>query len=105
MIDEDVAFLSPATVYRILSACNLVALNDIRKKYNAWNPHTQPTIADKLWQSDLTYLRYRGRDFYLLLFLDVFSRFIVYWRLCTQMTGSTVADAFYDALQETRLHP
>jgi putative transposase len=105
MIDENVAFLSPATVYRTLSACNLVAFNIIRKGYNAWNPHTQPTAADQLWQADLTYLRYRSRDFYLLLFLDIFSRFIVYWRLCTQMTGSTVADAFDDALQETGLHP
>lgn len=105
MIDEDVAFLSPSSVYRILSSCNLMALNVIRKMPGSWNPHTQPTSPDQLWQADLTYIRYQGRDFYLLLFLDVFSRFIVYWRLCMQMTGSTVADAFYDALQKTGLRP
>jgi len=105
MMDENVAFISQASVYRILSASDLIALNVLRKRYGEWNPHTQPTRADQLWQADLTYLRYKGRDFYLLLFLDVFSRYIVYWRLCTQMTGSTVADAFDDALQTTGLHP
>jgi putative transposase len=105
MIDENVAFLSPTTVYRILSASNLIALNTILKKHGDWFAHTQPTSPDQLWQADLTYLRYMCRDFYLLLFLDVFSRFIVYWRLCLQMTGSTVADALLEALQNTGLHP
>jgi putative transposase len=105
MIDENVAFLSPTTVYRILSASELIALNTFLKKPEDWRPHTQPTSPDELWQSDLTYIRYQNQDYYLLLFLDVFSRFIVHWRLCTQMTGSTVADAFYDALQKTGLHP
>lgn len=105
MIDENVACLSPTTVYRILSASDLIALNTIFKKHGDWLAHTRPTSPDQLWQADLTYLRYLCRDYYLLLFLDVFSRFIVYWRLCMQMTGSTVADAFLEALQKTGLHP
>jgi transposase InsO family protein len=105
MMDENVAFMSPSTVYRILSDSKLIALNMRQKKPGYWGPHKEPTSPDELWQADLTYLRYRFRDYYLLLFLDVFSRFITYWRLCVQMLGSTVADAFQDALEKTGLHP
>jgi putative transposase len=105
MIDEDVTYMSPSSVYRILRDYNLIPKHTLRKGDNKWDPHRSPSSADEVWQSDLTYIRYRSRDYYLLLFLDVYSRFIVYWRLCLQMTGETVRDAFEDALDETGEHP
>ena len=65
MIDENVAFLSPTTLYRILSDNELIALNTTRKQHGDWSIHTQPTFPDQIWQADLTYLRYQYRDFYL----------------------------------------
>lgn len=105
MIDEDIAYMSSSSVYRILSEYNLITKNTKNKRVRSWDPHQKPIGADEIWQSDITYLNYKNRDYYLLLFLDVYSRFIVYWRLLTQMTGFTVRDAFVDALQETGEHP
>ena len=105
MIDEDVAYLSPSSVYRILRYYNLILIRKRILQQKPWNPHQMPGRADEIWQSDLTHIRYKHRSFYLLLFLDVYSRYITYWRLCTQMTGETVKDAFIDALQDTGQRP
>jgi len=105
MIDENVAFLSPTSVYRILSSCNLISKNIFKKSHPIWNPHQAPQKPDELWQADLTYIRYHFRYYYLLLFLDVFSRFIVHWKLLTQMLGTTISDAFEEALKRTGQHP
>lgn len=105
MIDDNVAFMSPTSVYRILRVCNLISNNSLKKNHPVWNPHQTPKEPDELWQADLTYIRYRYRYYYLLVFLDVFSRFIVYFQLLIQMTGSTISDAFKEALEKTGQHP
>lgn len=105
MIDEDVVYMSPSSVYRILREYNLINENTIKKREKRWDPHQKPKGPDEIWQSDITYINFRDRDYYLLLFLDVFSRYIVYWRLLTQMTGYTVRDAFSDALSATGQYP
>lgn len=105
MIDENVAYLSPSSVYRILRYYNLIPLRKKNSEHKPWNPHQMPGKADEIWQSDLTHIRYNHKSYYLLLFLDVCSRYITYWRLCTQMTGETVKDAFIDALHDTGQNP
>ena len=105
MIDENVAYLSPSSVYRILRYYNLIPLRRMNSEHKPWNPHQMPGKADEIWQSDLTHIRYNQKSFYLLLFLDVCSRYITYWRLCTQMTGETVKDAFNDAMHDTGQNP
>jgi putative transposase len=105
LIDDDIAYMSPSSVYRILTEYNLINKNIMKRQPKSWDPHQQPLGPDEIWQSDLTYLNYKNRDYYLLLFLDVYSRFIVDWRLLTQMTGFTVRDVFADALQATGEHP
>jgi putative transposase len=105
LIDDDIAYMSPSSVYRILTGYNLINKNIMKRQPKSWDPHQQPLGPDEIWQSDLTYLNYNNRDYYLLLFLDVYSRFIVDWRLLTQMTGFTVRDVFADALQATGEHP
>jgi transposase InsO family protein len=105
MIDEDIVYLSPSSVYRILRSWSLIPNRTRRNATNYWNPHQDPGQPDKIWQSDLTYIHYRGKSYYLVLFLDVYSRFIVHWQLCTQMTGVTVTYAFQDALRLTGQHP
>jgi putative transposase len=105
LIDDDIAYMSPSSVYRILTEYNLISHNPMKRRDRRWDPHQPPLGPDEIWQSDITYLNYKNRDYYLLLFLDVYSRFIVYWRLLTQMTGFTVRDAFADALQATGEHP
>lgn len=90
MVDEDVVCLSPSTVYRILRAENLVC---------PWRRRTKRTRAeeekatrpDERWASDLMYLTVGGRQYFLVSFLDEYSRQIVHHALLSNMEGATVS--------------
>lgn len=85
MIDEDVAYLSPSSVYKILKAHDLI----IPWKNSIWNskkPHT-PLIRDEIWQTDIMYVAVLERFYYLIIFIDVYSRYIVHYKLLISMDG------------------
>jgi len=105
MIDEDVAFMSPSSVYRILKENNLLVQRGKRNKPERWNPHERLTEPDQVWQTDLMSISYGKRDYYFLSYLDVYSRFVVYYKLLSSMTGDTIREATREALIETKRTP
>jgi len=105
MIDEGVAFMSASSVYRILRENNLLQRRQARERPEAWHPHARPSAPDKVWQTDLMYIRFRHRDYYLLTYLDVYSRFVVYHELCLSMDQYSVCDASRRAIRETGRKP
>lgn len=98
MVDEEIAYLSSSTVYRILLEAGRIL---------RWRPKeparrgtlTRPSEPNRLWQTDLRYVRIERLTYYLLVFLDVFSRFVVYHELLRWMDGETVALAAQSALE------
>ena len=48
MIDEDVAFMSPSSVYRILKEFNLLSLRRKRNRADSWNAHQKLTGPDQV---------------------------------------------------------
>ena len=57
------------------------------------------TAPNQLWQTDFAYLKVIGWGwFYLSTILDDFSRFIIAWKLCTNMTAEDVTDTLELAL-------
>lgn len=90
MVDEDVACLSPSTVYRILKEKNLVAPWRRRAKRQR-EEEEKPSRADEVWATDLMYLSVSGRTYYLATFLDEYSRVIVHHALVPNMEGGTVS--------------
>ena len=105
MIDEDVAFMSPSSVYRILKENNLLVQRGKRNKPEKWNPHERLTKPDQVWQTDLMSISYGKRDYYFLSYLDVYSRFVVYYKLLLSMTGDTIRESTREALTETKRTP
>ncbi len=105
MIDEDVAFMSPSSVYRILRENNLLNRRESRDKSNQWSPHEGVNAPDDVWQTDLLCILYRGRYYYCLSYVDVFSRFVVYQELCLSMTGDTIGEATRRAFEQTGKTP
>jgi putative transposase len=105
MIDEDVAYISSSSVYRILRDNNLIVLKGKRSRPDKWNPHEKLSNPDDLWQTDLMNISYKGRDYYTLSYIDVFSRFIVYNELLTSMTGDTIKNATEEAFRITGKKP
>jgi transposase InsO family protein len=100
MVDEEVAFLSPSTVYRILKAENLVCPWRRRKKRTR-EDQEKARRPNEIWSTDILYVEIGGRRYYLLDFLDEYSRLIVHHALVPNMEGATVsieAEAAIDQL-------
>lgn len=90
MVDEEVAYLSMSTVYRILKGENLVCPWRRRTKRTR-EDEEKARRADEIWASDLMYVVIGGRTYYLVNFLDEYSRFIVHHALVPSMDGVTVS--------------
>ena len=98
--DTERSFVSEASVYRILKAHDMItspayivvkAASEFRDKISDIN---------QLWQTDFTYLKVIGWGwFYLSTILDDYSRYIISWKLCTNMKAEDVTDTLDLALQ------
>jgi len=98
MIDEDVAYLSASTVYRILREENLVSPWRRRKKRRR-EELERARRPDERWGTDLMYVRIGDHQYYLVTFLDEYSRYLVHWELLTSMDGASVSTAAQAALE------
>ena len=105
MIDEDVAFMSRSSVYRILKENNLLQRRRPREFADKWNPHERLSGPDEVWQTDLMIIKFGNRDYYSLTYFDVYSRFAVYNEVCLSMTGDSIEQASKRAIRETGKKP
>ena len=84
MLDEDVAAVSPATTYRVLSkAGRLDRWN--RKPSRKGGGFVQPNGPHQHWHIDIAYLNIAGTFYYMCSILDGYSRFIVHWEIRESM--------------------
>lgn len=90
MVDEEVVCLSPSTVYRILKGENLVCPWRRRTKRTR-EEEEKASRPDEMWATDLMYVLIGGRTYYLVTFLDEYSRLIVHHALVPSMDGITVS--------------
>lgn len=90
MVDEDVAYLSPSTVYRVLREAKLVcAWKRREKRYRQeWEKAKRP---DERWATDILHLKVGAGEYYLVAFMDEWSRYIVHHELLTGLDGATVS--------------
>jgi transposase InsO family protein len=99
MVDEEVAYLSPSTVYRILKGENLVCPWRRRTKRTR-EEEEKARCADEIWATDLMYVVIGGRTYYLVNFLDEYSRMIVHHALVPSMDGMTVSIEAQQAIEK-----
>ena len=70
MMDEDIAYVSPS----ILCEQRKHGLVTTRKeKIFQSKERYRPIRPDEIWQCDIMYVKVKGRFFYLIVFIDVFS--------------------------------
>ena len=89
MLDRDIVAVSPSSVYRVLSAAELL---------RRWNGKTskkgtgfvQPLKPHEHWHIDVSYVNLCGTFYYLCSLLDGCSRYIVHWELRETMTEKDV---------------
>jgi transposase InsO family protein len=98
MVDEDVAYLSPSTVYRILQRENLVC--PWRRRTKRKRPQAERAQRpNERWATDLRYVWVGSRFYYLVTFTDEYSRYIVYHELLANMQAHSVSLAAQAALE------
>jgi putative transposase len=100
MVDQDVAYLSPSSVYRILDRFQL--LDRWKPSRVAGHKPGPPSRPHQVWHTDLMYLWIRGRWYFFIAVLDGFSRFIVHWDLLASMRSAEVVDVVHAAVKK---HP
>jgi transposase InsO family protein len=99
MVDEGVAYLSPSTVYRVLKGENLVCPWRRRTKRTR-EEEEKARRPDEIWATDLMYVVIGGRTYYLVNFLDEYSRMIVHHALVPSMDGMTVSIEAQGAIEK-----
>jgi transposase InsO family protein len=98
MVDEDVAYLGASTVYRILREAKLVCPWRRRSKRRR-EEDEKATRPDEIWATDIKYVWVGERDYFLVSFLDEYSRYIVHHELLWGMDGGTVSVEAQAALE------
>ncbi len=97
--DEKRYFVSKATVYRLLKAHGLITSPAyvVIKAADAF--HTKTNRPNEIWKTDFTYFKIIGWGWmYLSTVLDDFSRYIIAWKLCTNMRAEDLTDTLDLAL-------
>jgi len=103
MIDADVAFLSSSTVYRILKGERLMCERPGRKKRYR-DEIEKASRPDQIWATDLMYLTLDESQYYLVNFIDEYSRYLVHWELLTSMDGHSISIAAQRALESLSMN-
>jgi putative transposase len=98
MVDEDVVYVSSSTVYRILREAKLVCPWRRRTKRRREEAE-KASRANQIWATDLKYVWVGDRHYFLVCFLDEYSRYIVHHELLLGMDGATVSVAAQAALE------
>jgi transposase InsO family protein len=98
MVDEDVACLSPSTVYRILKEADLVCRWRRRKKRSR-EEEEKATAPNQRWVTDLMQIVIGEGIYYLICFMDEYSRYIVYYDVLAGIDGQTLSLAAQAAIE------
>lgn len=89
MLDEDVAAVSPSSVYRVLVETGLLDRWS-RKPSRKGTGFVQPLGPHEHWHVDVTHVNICGTFYYLCSLLDGYSRYIVHWEIRERMTEQNV---------------
>lgn len=93
MVDDGVCCVSSSTVYRVLAQAELVCRWKPKTRPQGAERPDKPTRPNERWETDLRYVKVRARNYYLLSFLDVYSRYVVHHELLRWMDARSVATA------------
>jgi len=99
MVDEDVACLSASTVYRILKEANLVCPWRRRKKRSR-GADEKPTQVNERWVTDLMHVQVGEGTYYVVSFMDEYSRYIVHHEVLLGMDGKTLSLSAQKAVEQ-----
>jgi transposase InsO family protein len=97
MVDSDVVYLSPSTVYRILKSANLVCPWRRRSKRRR-EEEEKATRPNQRWATDVMQVMIGEGTYFVVSFMDEYSRYVVHFEIASGMDGITVGTAAQAAI-------
>lgn len=97
MVDEDVVCLSPSTVYRLLKTANLVCPWRRRSKRRRAEDE-KARRPNERWATDVMQVMLGAGRYFVVSFMDEYSRYLVHFELAPGMDGLTVGAAAQAAI-------
>lgn len=99
MVDVAAACVGESTVYRVLSEADLLS----RWKRSAPSDgeyRFRPNGPNQQWHTDVMYVWVAARFYFLVSFVDAYSRYVVHHRLLINLDGRSVATELQAALEK-----
>jgi putative transposase len=84
MLDDDIVHVSPASVYRVLRAADLLGRFQGKPSLKGTG-FQQPGKPHEHWHIDVSYINIHGTFYYLFSVIDGYSRYIVHWDIRESM--------------------
>ena len=100
MLDEDIAALSPSTVYRILKKAGLLNRWNVVGPSSKKHGFVQPLKLHEHWHIDIKYVNFKGAFLFLIPIIDGYSKAIVHHELRTHMHESDIEIVIQRALEK-----
>ena len=100
--DAGLCSVSESTCYRILKRNGLVKPAEVMGFKAGREYHHKTSRPNEMWATDGAYLKVAGWGYYYLVtVLDDYSRFILSWRLQTDMTAGSLIEVVQEAAEAT----
>lgn len=100
MIDDNVAFVSESSVYRVLCLYNLLNKWNNDSKTRKGEGFEQPKKVHEHWHIDIKYVNFHGAFLFLICIIDGFSRYIINHGLRRSMQEYDVELVLQQALEK-----
>lgn len=98
MVDAGTACVGESTVYRVLSEADLLSRWK-RSAASSGEYHFRPNRPNQQWHTDVMYVWVAARFYFLLSFVDAYSRYLVHHKLLISLDGTSVATELQAAME------
>jgi transposase InsO family protein len=99
MIDQNVVYVSPSTVYRYLKSQGLL-MHWAEQKSIGLRPE-DPKAANEKWHTDLMILNIDGENYYYQGIMDAYSRYIIAWDIYSEGTAFNTSLVLQEAFDKS----
>lgn len=101
MVDAGTACVGESTVYRVLSDADLLSRWK-RSAASSGEYNFRPIAPNQQWHTDVMYVWVAARFYFLVSFVDAYSRYVVHHKLLISLDGQSVAIELQAALEAVR---
>lgn len=99
MVDANVVCVGESTVYRTLSDADLLSRWK-RSERSSGEYYFRPNAPNQQWHTDVMYVWVAARFYFLLNFIDAYSRYSVHHKLLITLDGESVSTELQAALEK-----